>query len=159
MSKEHHYEVQWVWTGNQETGTSSNRSYVRDYEISADGKPPTQASPDHQFRADPKRSNREHILVSALAACHMLWYLHLCSAANVVVVAYTDSPQGTMLENPDGSAEFTSVVLHPQVELAPGSDLEKAYSVHSEAHHFCALARSVNFPVTCDPTISVHFTA
>ncbi len=36
--------------------------------------------------------NPEDLLMSSLAACHMLWYLHLASAAGVTVVGYQDSP-------------------------------------------------------------------
>jgi organic hydroperoxide reductase OsmC/OhrA len=46
------------------------------------------------------------------------------------------------------------VILRPRVSLAPGSDQAKAHSLHHEAHAKCFIARSVNFPVTCEPIIA-----
>ena len=39
--------------------------------------------------------------------------------------------------------------------IAPGSDAEKAKSLHERAHAICFIANSVNFPVKHAPTISV----
>ena len=38
--------------------------------------------------------NPEDLLLSALSACHMLWYLHYASDAGIVVTSYSDSPLG-----------------------------------------------------------------
>ena len=42
----------------------------------------------------------------------MLWYLHLCAAAGVTVISYTDNAHGSMTETADGSGRFIEVVLH-----------------------------------------------
>jgi organic hydroperoxide reductase OsmC/OhrA len=52
-----------------------------------------------------------------------------------------------MQETEDGSGSFQSVILHPQVTVAPGSDTAKAHELHEAAHAVCFIARSVNFPV------------
>jgi organic hydroperoxide reductase OsmC/OhrA len=154
MQKEHHYTAQIKWTGNNGTGTSTYRAYSRSYEVTSAGKPMIPGSSDPAFRGDPARYNPEDMLLSAASACHMLWYLHLCAVAKVVVTAYVDLPAGVMMEHPDGSGEFTSVVLHPQVTISAESDAEKARAIHGEVHRYCAIARSLNFPVTCEPVIS-----
>ena len=59
-----------------------------------------------------------------------------------------------MEESPDGSGQFVEVTLRPRVTVAPGSDKVKANSLHQAAHHKCFVARSVNFPVTCEPVIA-----
>jgi organic hydroperoxide reductase OsmC/OhrA len=89
----------------------------------------------------------------SLSACHKLWYLHLCAEAGVVVEAYTDDAGGVMEEAGDGGGQFIEVILRPQVKLAPGSDVARAQSLHHDAHAKCFIARSVNFPVTCQPVI------
>jgi organic hydroperoxide reductase OsmC/OhrA len=38
--------------------------------------------------ADPALHNPEDMLLSALSACHMLWYLHLVFEAGIVVLGY-----------------------------------------------------------------------
>ncbi len=70
--KEHHYAVQVKWTGNLGQGTNSYHAYSRDHEISAAGKVAIAGSSDPAFRGDPARYNPEELLVSSLAACHML---------------------------------------------------------------------------------------
>jgi organic hydroperoxide reductase OsmC/OhrA len=83
-----------------------------------------------------------------------LWYLHLCSDAGVIVTAYEDRAEGLMTEGANGSGQFSRVVLRPTVRIRPGSDAELAASLHKKAHEMCFIARSVAFPVECEPTIS-----
>jgi organic hydroperoxide reductase OsmC/OhrA len=104
MAKEHRYAVTVAWIGNQGTGTSGYKTYARDHEIRIDGKPPIPASSDPGFRGDPARYNPEDLLVASLSGCHMLWYLHLCSTAGIVVTQYIDRAEGTMVESPTAAA-------------------------------------------------------
>jgi organic hydroperoxide reductase OsmC/OhrA len=152
--KQHNYQLALTWTGNHGSGTSSYRDYARDHEIQAGSKAPIAGSSDPQFRGDPRRWSPEELLVASLSACHQLWYLHLCADAGVVVVAYEDQPQGIMIENAGGDGQFVSVVLHPHVTISPESDASIAERLHHEAHAKCFIARSVNFPVTHQPTIA-----
>ena len=147
MPAEHAYKAHITWTGNSGTGTSAYKAYTRDYEIACAGKPPIRGSADPAFLGDPGRHNPEDMLVAALSACHMLWYLHLCAAEGVVVTAYQDEATGVMRTRADGSGEFTRVILHPRVSITAGSDPETAHILHAKAHAKCFIARSVNFPV------------
>jgi organic hydroperoxide reductase OsmC/OhrA len=153
MGRKHSYSVTITWKGNSGAGTSSYRSYQRSHEISSSGKTNIAGSSDPAFRGDPTRWNPEELLVASLSACHQLWYLHLCAEAGVVVKAYVDDAAGVMEETADGSGQFVEVILRPRVGLAPGSDRNKADSLHHEAHAKCFIARSVNFPVRCEPII------
>jgi organic hydroperoxide reductase OsmC/OhrA len=106
------------------------------------------------FRGDATRWNPEELLLAALSSCHQLAYLHLCAVAGVVVVDYVDYAEGTMAETPDGAGQFTHVLLRPKVTIAAGSDAAKALALHHEAHEKCFIARSVNFPVECEPRVT-----
>lgn len=152
--REHRYSVAVAWTGNLGSGTSGYRAYARAHEITAAGKPAIPGSSDPAFRGDPARWNPEELLVASLAACHKLWYLHLCAEAGVVVTAYIDEAEGIMTEEADGAGQFRQVVLRPKVTVA-GADLDLAYRLHEQAHAKCFIARSVNFPVTHEPTVTV----
>jgi organic hydroperoxide reductase OsmC/OhrA len=152
--REHHYAVHLEWTGNLGQGTSAYRTYSRDHEISSAGKENILASSDPKFRGDAKRYNPEDLLVASLSSCHMLWYLHLCAEANVIVVGYEDAASGTMTENKDGSGRFKEVVLRPQVKIKSG-DIAIATELHERVHHMCFIANSVNFPVRCEPRIQL----
>lgn len=152
---EHSYAVSLQWTGNEGPGTSSYTGYKRDHDIRGAGKPVIVGSSDPAFRGDAARWNPEELLVASLAACHQLWYLHLCAQAGVVVVAYEDHAVGVMSEEAGGAGQFSRVVLRPQVTLAAGSDAAKALSLHHDANAKCFIARSMNFPVLHEPRATI----
>jgi organic hydroperoxide reductase OsmC/OhrA len=151
----HRYVVTNRWTGNLGTGTSNYRAYSRNHELSTPAKStPIAGSSDPMFRGDPARYNPEELLVGALSACHMLWALHYCADAGIVVTEYVDDAHGEMVERGDGSGEFTSVVLRPRMKITDPARVEDAIAVHGRVHAVCAIARSVNFAVSCEPSVT-----
>ena len=147
--KTHHYQATIHWTGNLGQGTSHYKNYNRNHSITAKDK--TQAilaSADPAFLGDHTRYNPEELLLSSIASCHMLWYLHLCATNNVIVLSYTDQPEGTMEENKNGSGQFTSVTLHPKVTVQHTNMIDKANQLHHDANAMCFIARSCNFPIS-----------
>lgn len=152
MTREHSYSINVRWTGNTGSGTSNFREYRRDHEISAPGKPSITGSSDPAFRGDKARYNPEELLVASLSACHMLWYLHLCSDAGIVVAEYHDDATGVMVETEGGGGHFSEVTLRPVIKFSGAVDRELARSLHEKAHSLCFIANSVNFPVLCEPT-------
>jgi organic hydroperoxide reductase OsmC/OhrA len=153
--KQHHYQTSLKWTGNTGTGTISYRAYERAHEVSVEGKPVILASSDPSFRGDRSRYNPEEMLVMSLSSCHMLWFLHLCSDAGVVVIEYTDNATGTMEETATGGGRFQTVVLHPHVVVSEQQMVAKLSDLHHQAHEMCFIANSCNFPVTCEATSAV----
>jgi organic hydroperoxide reductase OsmC/OhrA len=151
---EHHYRITTTWTGNLGTGTSDYRAYSRDHEITIAGKSaPLAGSSDAAFRGDPARYTPEELLVASLSACHMLWFLHLCADAGIVVTEYEDAASGAMSENADGSGEFTSVILRPRAVITDFARIADASALHARAHELCFIARSVNFPMHHEPVV------
>lgn len=148
----HEYRATVTWTGNRGPGTREYRGYRRDHIIEVDGKPPLPGTSSTGFGQDPGRYNPEELVIASLAACHMLWYLHLCADAGVVVTAYSDPAEGTLELERDGSGRFISAVLRPRVTIREGAQ-EVAERLHEEAHRRCYVASSMNFPVRCEPTI------
>ena len=144
MAKTHVYAARIEWTGNLGQGTANYRAYSRSHSISGQGKAAAiDGSSDPAFRGDGTRYNPEDLLVASVSACHMLWVLHLCAEAGIVVTAYTDEPNGVMQEHPDGSGEFTSVTLRPSLTLEdPAREAELA-AIHHRVHELCFIARSV----------------
>jgi len=151
MSRVHTYQLSLSWTGNVGSGTSDYRAYERAHEVSAAEKPTILGSSDPAFRGDARRWNPEELLVASLSQCHLLAYLHLAALAKVVVIAYTDTPVGTMAENADGSGQFTEARLSPVVTVAEESMVTRADELHDAAHRMCFIAASVNFPVRHAP--------
>jgi organic hydroperoxide reductase OsmC/OhrA len=152
--REHRYRITTCWTGNRGSGTSAYGAYSRDHELSAPQKAaPITGSSDPAFRGDPSRYNPEELLLGALAACHMLWVLHLCADAGIVITDYRDDSEASVAEHCDGSGEFTRVTLRPRMTITDAARREEAAELHHKAHAVCALARSVNFEVVCEPEI------
>lgn len=141
--------------GNRATGTADYRAYGRDHIVQMVGKPDILGSADPSFRGDAARQNPEELLVAALAQCHMLWYLHLCTDAGVVLVSYRDRAVGQMHERADGPGAFTEVVLHPKVTITSRSDHSLAVELHARAHAMCFIANSVRFPIRHRPVVMV----
>jgi organic hydroperoxide reductase OsmC/OhrA len=151
--KSHTYKVQIDWTGNDGNGTKTYKGYRRDHTITSDGTPLIEGSSDPAFRGDASRYNPEELLVASLSACHMLWYLHLCSVNHVTVLDYQDAASGVMEESDDGSGAFAGVQLKPVVRISAGDDEVKALALHSQAHRYCFIANSVKFPIDIIPEI------
>src|SRR5690349_498616 len=124
--KMHTYKTNVTWTGNLGEGTKDYRAYDRNYNIIVNNKPVIPGSSDPAFRGDATRYNPEDLLVASLAACHMLWYLHLCTTAGVVVMEYIDEATGNMEETADGGGHFTEVTLHPIITVKDQSMITTA---------------------------------
>ena len=155
MSKQHVYQTTCTWIGNTGQGTADYRAYLRDHEINGEHKTaPIAGSSDPAFRGDGSRYNPEELLVASLSTCHMLWVLHLCAVAGIVVITYRDEAIGTMAESEDGSGQFTEVVLHPHMTITDAEKIADARALHERAHQLCFVARSVNFPVRHEPTVT-----
>jgi organic hydroperoxide reductase OsmC/OhrA len=145
--KEHIYHTKLQWTGNTGKGTESYRGYERSHIISVVGKQPIPGSSDPSFRGDKTKYNPEEMFLASLSSCHMLWFLHFCSEASVVVLEYSDSAIGKMTESDDGNGKFSEVILNPLVQVKEEWMIEKTEALHEKANRFCFIANSVNFPV------------
>ena len=141
-----------IWTGNTGVGTASYNSYLRTWNVEVPGKPVIECSNDPALGGDPTLMNPEDMLLSALSACHMLWYLHLSAVAGITNTRYRDEPLGIGETTPNGAGRFTKAILRPQITVIKGDDMEKAASIHHKVHNYCYIARSMNFPVEITPT-------
>jgi len=149
--KQHHYTTHITWTGNKGTGTSRYDAYERSHTLSIANKPDLLCSSDIPFRGDGTKHNPEDMLLASLSSCHMLWYLHLCADAGIIVMDYTDEASATMVQVAGGGGHFTEVVLHPVVTVTEDWMVEKANELHNAAHTKCFIANSCNFPVKHEP--------
>lgn len=152
--KTHHYTLEVSWTGNRGSGTSGYKAYSRDHDIIMAGKEIIKGSSDVAFSGDAARYNPEEMFLSSLSACHMLWYLNLCSDNGVIVVDYHDKPVGIMEESTAGG-KFTGVTLYPIVTVLSAASVDAALELHEQANRMCFIANSCNFKVMHEPVIQV----
>ncbi|MDT8327525.1 MAG: OsmC family protein [Roseovarius sp.] len=148
MPRENDYTARVAWTGNRGEGTAHYKGYDRTWNVETPGKPVIHCSNDPLLGGDPTLHNPEDMLIAALSACHMLWFLHLASDAGIVVHAYQDDPLAVGETDANGANRFLRATLRPSISVPAGTDLEKADSLHHEIQKTCFIARSVNFPVT-----------
>ncbi len=154
MAQDHSFQISTKWTGNNGQGTADYRSYRRDHEITGAAKSASIAgSSDPAFRGDASRYNPEELLIASLSACHLLWVLHLCAEAGIVVTDYEDDATGAMALHSDGGGQFRRVVLRPRVTITDPARIAEAQALHARAHQLCFIARSVNFLVEHQPTV------
>lgn len=147
MSRQHQFSAAIEWTGNLGSGTSSYTAYSRNHTLSVDGKSPLPCSSAPAFRGDGALYNPEDMLLYSVASCHMLWFLHCCADAGVVVTTYNDRPQGTLVIEANGIGRFTEITLHPVVTLKDPEQAQQLASLHEKAHRHCFIANSLNCPV------------
>lgn len=157
VERQHRNQVEVTWKATPETGTRNYRSYSRDHRVYAAGKiAEIPGSSIPMFHGDGSRYNPEELLIASLSSCHLLWVLHLCATAGIVVTEYTDSASGVMREEPGKGGRVTEVTLHPRMLITDPSRIEDARSLHARAHEFCYIASSVNFPVTIEPEVAAR---
>jgi len=154
--KKHNYNVKVEWTGNEGAGTLNYTSYNRNHTILSNGKyDKIHGSSDPSFLGDQTKYNPEDLFLSSLSACHMLWYLHLCSVHKIIITAYIDHATGVMEEITNGSGKFIEVILNPKIKVTNSAMLLKANQLHKEANKMCFVANSCNFKIRHNPIITV----
>jgi organic hydroperoxide reductase OsmC/OhrA len=156
MKGQHNYNLTIKWTGNTGTGTSNYKEFERSHSIFIENKAEILGSSDPAFRGDKTKHNPEELLLASISACHMLWYLHLCAVAGIIVTDYVDNATGIMIETANGGGKFAEATLNPTVTITDSLMTEKANELHKKAHELCFIANSLNFPVyyrsTCNST-------
>ncbi len=153
--KEHKYKVQINWTGNNGSGTDHYKNFERSHHIKVDNKADILGSSDPAFRGDKTKHNPEELLLASISSCHMLWYLHLCSEAGVIVIDYIDNATAIMEETANGSGRFIEATLNPIVTVKENSMIDKANEIHKKANQFCFIANSLNFTVKHNPLAKI----
>lgn len=103
--------------------------------------------------SDAMAMDPEEAFISALASCHMLWFLALAGKQGYRVDRYVDQPSGKLARNAEGRKAMVEVVLRPKVEFS--GDLipdEVAFeALHHDAHKLCYIANSVKTDVRVVP--------
>ncbi len=146
-------EVEWV-RGDQEF---LDLRYSRRHLLRFDGGLAIPGSSSPQVipppMSDEAALDPEEAFVSALSACHMLWFLSLAARRGFRVDRYRDAASGTMATDKRGRLSITTVTLRPEVSFSgirPPSHAD-IDAIHHDAHQACFIANSVLTEVHCEP--------
>ena len=156
MSRIQKYKLDLTWDGNRGAGTMTYTSYDRDFTSQVEGKHTIAGSSHPAFRGNKDRYCPEELLLTSLSSCHMLWYLHMCAAHEVVVLDYKDNPIMEMEVKEFGNGDIRSATLSPTVRIASLDQRDQALAMHQKAHEKCFIAKSINFDIILKPTILVE---
>lgn len=151
----HAYSARITWTGDLGHGTSAYTAYDRQYRVSVLGKPALYGSADTAFRGDAHRHNPEDLFLASLSACHMLFYLSLCARGGVLVTAYEDEAQGSIVVDARGGGRFEKITLRPTVTVVAADTIRRAQQLHQTAHELCFIASSCSVPIQIEPVIQL----
>ena len=143
-----------TWQRSEEADFPA-RAYSRAHQWEFDGGAivPASASPSvvPLPYADAAAVDPEEAFVTALASCHMLWFLDLAARAGYVVDRYLDRPEGILDRNEAGKLAMTVVTLRPTAVFASQVPADEVLRLHRRAHEVCYLANSVVTDVRIDP--------
>lgn len=143
----HTYPLTLAWTGN-----TLDSAYTRNATVTTAGKHPLAVSSAPEYAGDPARWNPEDLLGSALATCHMLTFLALCSKAKVEIVGYEDSAE-SVLDTVDKVTRITQVRLRPVIRVPRGTSMAKVVELFEKAHKYCFVANSVTCEAVMEPRV------
>ena len=153
MAREHLFKTLITWTGASAGPTESYRSYSREFLAQVEGRADLTGSAAEAFLGDASLHNPEDLLLASVASCHLLSYLAIAAREGILVTSYTDEATATMAIK-DRKMRIVEATLRPKVTVTPGTDIEKAVSLHEQANQECFIANSVNFPVHHFPEVT-----
>lgn len=140
------YTASLTWERGEEP--FSDGKYSRAHSISFDGGVTlTGSSSPHTVRVPMSREDAvdpEEMLVAALSACHMLFFLDFARRGGFVIDAYIDKAEGVMGKDERGRMAMTQVKLNPRVIWAGEKQPtpEELRELHHKAHEACFIANS-----------------
>lgn len=147
MQTVHEYRAHITWLGAGSAGTETYSSYDRAWCAEVEGKAPLAGSADAVFRGDPTAWNPEECLLTAVSACHMLFFLALCAREGVRVLAYTDVARAELALDAGGGGALRIIILRSLAQLATAADAATAKALYERAGQRCFIARSLATPV------------
>lgn len=156
MSYNHIFKAKVNWELKKGESTANPRTFSRNHSVKIDDKnADLKVSAAKMFRGDCTLYNPEDLLLAALASCHMMSYLYVCSQHNIEVLSYIDNAEAVLKVDATGSGCFTKVVLNPVVVINDISKKELALRLHNKANSLCFIANSCNFPIAHDAQILI----
>ena len=140
------YTAMLTWTRGEQV--FSDGKYSRGHEIAFDGgfSIPGSASP-HVVRPPLSREDAadpEELLVAALSACHMLFFLDFARRGGFVIDTYSDAPEGVLGKDERGRMAMTKITLKPALVWSGDKrpTPEDIAALHHKSHEACFIANS-----------------
>ncbi|RAK14053.1 organic hydroperoxide reductase OsmC/OhrA [Salipiger aestuarii] len=101
--------------------------------------------------SDPACIDPEEALLAALSSCYMLFFLHICAAAGLVVEHYRDEARARLIADGAGRPHVGAIRLRPEVRFVTPVDPAEVEALHAQAHERCFIAASLRSTVRIEP--------
>ena len=143
---EHVVKLEWRAAAHSTKPETYSRDLV--VHVSPDVKIPASAAVEYLGAAE--KADPEQLLVSALASCHMLYFLALAEGQGYVVSTYTDNAVGVVSKRDEGGFWVSEIILNPQVGFSSEKrpDAQALERLHHRAHKGCFIANSIKTKVS-----------
>ncbi|NMG31513.1 OsmC family protein [Aromatoleum evansii] len=126
------------------------KTFTRNHVATMAGGQQVKMSSSPDFLGDPHCADPEQMVISALASCHMLFFLALADVKGFPVAHYSDNPVGELGKTDKGMA-LTRIVLSPRVGFVDKQpDADTLAAIHASAHKRCFIANSLTAKVELD---------
>ncbi|MGJ7530744.1 OsmC family protein [Variovorax sp. GB1P17] len=143
---QHQAAIQW----QRSPHATDSKTYSRNHVASLSGQQSVNVSASVEYKGDPMCTDPEQMLVSAVASCHMLFFLAIAEFQGYRVEQYEDNAVG-YLEKAEGvGMSITRVELSPRVTFGGDKVPDNAAlnRIHADAHKNCFIANSLKARVT-----------
>ncbi|ROM97961.1 OsmC family protein [Pseudomonas brassicacearum] len=126
------------------------QTYSRDLMVQVSPEVTIPASAAVDYLGSANKADPEQLLVSALASCHMLYFLALAEGQGYEVDAYTDNAVGTVSKRDEGGFWVSEITLNPLVAFRSEKrpDAQALERLHHRAHKGCFIANSIKTKVS-----------
>lgn len=126
------------------------KTFSRNHVATVAGGQQVRMSSSPAFLGDPDCADPEQMVISALASCHMLFFLAIADLKGFPVAHYSDTPVGEVGKTEKGQA-LTHITLSPRVTFVDRApDAAALAAIHDSAHKRCFIANSLTAEVTLD---------
>lgn len=146
----HTAAIEWSRAAHPTDATTYSRNHV----ATLAGGQTVNMSSSPTFLGDPECADPEQMVISALASCHMLFFLAIADLKGFPVARYADTPSGELGKTEKGQA-LTRITLSPRVTFVDKApDAATLTAIHNSAHKRCFIANSLTAEVTLDLGLS-----
>lgn len=123
-------------------------TYSRNHAVFLNGDQQVTMSASVDYKGDAAAADPEQMLISALASCHMLFFLAIAEAKGYCVESYVDQAVGHLEKGPEGMS-ITKIELFPKVTFTGARipDEGAIEAIHAGAHKSCFIGKSIKAKV------------
>lgn len=124
--------------------------------VSAEGiAEPMQFSAPPEFMGEAGTWTPEHFFAAAIASCFVTTFKAVAEFSKFEFLSLQVEVEA-ILEKEQGGFSFTKVVVQPLLEIAAGSDQERAVRLLEKAERACLISRSVKSQIELQPKVLVR---